>query len=202
MRGHWVRMVCAVGLMGCLVSGCSGQADGGGRPQGPVRTSPTAPTSAVTSTTRTAASATSATPPPVFSLPAAARAHTEEGAQAFASYYTVQMDEALHHADSSILRALSTNSCTGCRVGIDLANQLKAKGQHNSTTSFRIAGTRLSELTTDTQSVVDVLVDDKGAVTVDQAGTQVHKSAPAKFTLRQTLKWHGAGWLVAQSALL
>ena len=145
---------------------------------------------------------TPTTSPTKVILPAAATAHTEEGAKAFARYYTVQMDEALLHADSSVLRVLSAPSCTGCRVGIDLADHLRAKGQHTTTTTLTIAGTRLSELTTGTQLVVDVLVDDAGGETIDQARRPVRRSARAKFTLRHTLMWHDAGWLVVQSALL
>lgn len=202
MRSRCLRVVAAMGAVACLLSGCASKPDESpGASRATVTTAPaTTPTTGVTSTSLT--QATPSTTMARVSLPPAATAHTEDGAQAFATYYTLQMDEALHHADSRILRALSAGSCTGCEVGIKLADQLKAKGQHNATTTFSIAGTRLSELTTANQLVVDVWVDDKGGVTIDQAGAQVRQSAPAKFTLRQSLRWQGAGWLVVESVLL
>lgn len=201
MRGRWGTAVVGIGLVGCLIGGCSGppEAGSGVRPSTTGASSPSPTVSAPTTTTPRGAPTTT---PTTIVLPPAATAHTEDGAKAFARYYSVQMDEALVRADSSVLRALSAPSCSGCRVGIDMADHLRARGQHNTATTFSIAGTRLSELTTDTQFVVDVLVDDAGGETIDAAGKPVRKSAPAKFTLRQTVQWHDAGWLVAQSALL
>ena len=178
----------AIGLVGCLVGGCSGRRLQAAGPAGQRR--PRATTSQrdsrwtqhhdqLTATTPTA------TPTKVI-LPPAATAHTEDGAKAFAAFYVRADGQAAAPCGLSAFSEPSrTPSCTGCRVGIDLADQLQAKGQHTTTTTFTIAGTRLSELTTDTQLVVDVLVDDAGGETVDSArqtgskisSCQVHPAA-------------------------
>src|SRR6476620_8216686 len=92
-----------------LLSGCS---DGGGAQPGPSRGGPTSSATTSTSTASTSPT-TTASPSGTASVavPAAARAHTREGALAFAKFYYEIWGDSQYRADSSGLRQLSTENC-------------------------------------------------------------------------------------------
>lgn len=183
-------------VAGALLVGCTGADD-------PPDTSPTTGTSSTSSGTTGATSTTPRTPTTAaVVVPPEATKHTEEGAKAFARYYTQQMDEATLAADSGTLRALSAPTCKGCQVSIRIADQLKAKNQRHAALTFKLAGDRLTPNSTATTKVVDVLVVDSGSTTIDSTGNVVSKSAPANLTFRQSVEWRNDGWLLIESVLV
>src|SRR6476659_1544402 len=92
-----------------LLSGCS---DGGGAQPGPSRGGPTSSATTSTSTASTSPT-TTASPSGTASVavPAAARAHTDEGAKAFATFYVEAVSESGYTADSTTLRAITDANC-------------------------------------------------------------------------------------------
>jgi hypothetical protein len=111
------------------------------------------------------------------------------------------MDEGMTTGRSDVLRELALPACVACASVISLIDKRAADGQRQKSSTFTLGSTRLAPESTAETPVVDVLVDDKGGVLVDGAGTVVHKSPPAKLNFRHSLTWQ-AGWLVSKSVLV
>lgn len=125
MRGHG-RLLTAAGLIAAgALAGCSGAA---GTSQGsatathelPPATpgtsaaSPTATSSASTSISSPTTAATTVTSAAAPAIPAAARAHTPEGAEAFARYFIDQVNVAWTTPKTGLISALSLPTCKSC----------------------------------------------------------------------------------------
>jgi hypothetical protein len=182
----------------CTTGACSGPSAADEGPEGS-RTTTTVTTASPPATTR-AATAPSTTQRPA--VPPEASQHTDAGAAAFATFYVQQIDLAARDADPSTLRQLVDSRCGGCSSVIGLVEGLKSKGQHHTALSFTIARSVWSPFSTDRMWVIDVLIDDAGATTVDSAGATVSTSPAAKFTLRNSLEWRASGWIVIKSVLV
>jgi Family of unknown function (DUF6318) len=106
-----------------LLSAC-----GGGAKPGPSSStsSPTTTTSAPT------ASVTPTTAGPTIdpNIPAAARAHTPAGAEAFVRYFYQQVNAAWTTPSAGLISALSSRVCKSCSELETTANQLLQKKQH------------------------------------------------------------------------
>lgn len=183
-----------------LLAGCSG---GAGAQPGHSSGGP--PSRATTSTSTTSASPTTTASPSVtasVAVPAAARAHTDEGAKAFATFYYEMLGESQYRADSSALRQLSTDSCVACQAFARKADAMKARGQHLDSRSLRIAGAQVTPALVPNGFIVDVLADDRPSKVLAQDGSVVSASPGAKLTFRTQVLWTGNGWKVSDSKLV
>jgi hypothetical protein len=199
LAGNARATVFGVGVAAALaLSGCS---DGAGAQTGPTSSGPS--TSATTSATASSSSTTSRpSSTAAVSIPAAARAHTEEGAKAFAKFYVEKVSESGYTADSSDLRAISEPTCKGCGVFIELADELKADGHHVDRESIVLRGLMIRPDSTEDRMVIDCLVEDLPSRIVDSNGKTVSEEPGDKLTLRNTLVWKDAGWVVVESLLV
>src|SRR6476620_9928084 len=161
-----------------LLSGCS---DGGGAQPGPSRGGPTSsatrsPSAASTSPTTTASPSGTAS----VAVPAAARAHTDEGAKAFAEFYTATMDRATVSADSAALRALTDPTCAACSGIVEVVDGYRSRGEHQERTSLTLGASEV--VSSSPQRVkVDVLAEDKPHRVVRRDGSVVSTSPGAKI---------------------
>ena len=115
------------GLAFLVVGGCS-EPDVVADP--PPLATPTAGSASSTtpsaSPTATSPSQTTTVPTGSSSIPAAARAHTNAGAEAFARYYLAQVNLAWTGPDPSKLNGLASPSCKSCAKLAETANSLAA----------------------------------------------------------------------------
>jgi hypothetical protein len=193
LAGYARATVSVLGMAAALaLSGCS---DGAGAQTGPTSSGPS--TSATTSATASSSSTTSRpSSTAAVSIPAAARAHTEEGAKAFAEFYLNTYSEAAVSADSAALAALSGKSCGGCRSLIDLIDGYRAKHQHVDEVSLTIDTTMLRPEGTSDRPVVDVLAADAKKRVLNADGSVAKTVAGANINFRLTLNWSEIGWQV------
>lgn len=196
------RAVSVAVLAGALLAGCSGGS--GPATSSTSTTSPSSSSSSSSSTTSSSppTSTRSTTSPASVDLPEGAKAHTAKGAEAFARFFTYQVGEARHTADSSTLRRLSTKSCRPCQAVIQSIDDDRAKGRHATKNSMSVRESAISPGATNKSVTVDVLAEEAPYVLVRADGTPVAKASGAKFDFRHTMSWINEGWLVTGSELV
>lgn len=184
--------VCAVAL---VLAGC----DGGG--SDPTSSSTLAPST----TSMTSGPSTTSSPPTpsvTVSVPPAARAHTQAGAAAFASFVVVEADLSNVKADSSVIDALALDGCKGCKVIRDTAAELRRDGYHQTTQSVTVAGADLAEKPSTDVYAINVLADFKAVTSTNKAGQVSEPSKPHKNTLQVRTSWTGGSWRIQELAVL
>lgn len=139
MNGHGRAMATAalLGRAALTTAGCQSHVGATQQPPYPVRTA-TSSVSRTPSSTSPTSSSTSPSPTPSMAVPTPARAHTDEGAVAFATYFALQADEAYVSGDVTTIRALSSKSCEGCAVTITSVERNARQGKHQEARSFAI----------------------------------------------------------------
>lgn len=182
-----------------LLAGCS---DGAGAQPGPSSGGP--PLSSTTSTSTASTPPTTTSSPSGTSsvaVPAAARAHTDEGAKAFARFYTEAMDRATVSADSAPLRALTDPNCAACAGIVEVVDGYRSRGEHQERTSIVLGASKV--VSSSPKGVeVDVLAEDKPHRVVRRDGSVVSTSPGAKINFRHTVSWVATGWLVTDSEIV
>jgi hypothetical protein len=156
--------------------------------------------SATTSTTTPRATTTPATTASV-TIPAAAKAHTKDGAEAFARFYYQQAATSAVRADSSSVAALSDDSCLGCDVFVETADELAAKQHHAEKPSLTIKLVSYRSGGLDAP-VVDVACREEAIRIVDSAGGTVETYKPGVITFKTGLRWTMSGWRVKDIEVL
>jgi hypothetical protein len=199
VRGTTTTRLAALGTTVALIAGCNGGSDPGATPS---RTNGTG--TASSSTTSAATSTGKATTPSgtaTVTIPAAARAHTEDGAEAFAIFYTKEMDRATTSANSKPLQVLALPSCVACTSIIDLVDDYRKSGQRQRQSSVRVKLAQAQRAAPNTV-VVDVLVDDLAHEVIAADGSVVSKSPAAKINFRHTVSWTASGWRISDSEIV
>lgn len=136
-----------------------------------------------------------------MNVPAAARAHTEEGAKAFAEFYTLEMDRATVTADSTQLRALTLATCAACKGVIEVVDDYRSRGAHQEASSVVVDLAQVRSFAK-SEAVVDVLVQDKPHSVVNKTGETISTSAGARISFRHTVNWTNGAWAVADSEII
>ncbi|MEP6854775.1 MAG: DUF6318 family protein, partial [Pedococcus sp.] len=133
---------------------------------------------------------------------AAASKKTPEGAEAFARFYTEQLDNAAASGETAALKSLTMKSCSTCQDFIGVVDGRATRSEHGEKESFELGAVQLDPGSPEDRPVVDVLVKDVGGNIINGSGAVVSTSAPAKFNFRHTLKWVGNAWRVADSEIV
>jgi hypothetical protein len=171
-----------------------GACSGGGEPEAS-RSSSASPTTTPSATTSTNTVTPTTTPSTALSVsvPAAAKAHTDEGAKAFAMFFMEQMSDAYASLDLTTVRALAAADCTGCRVLFQSVEERRARGEHAVSRSFTadVAGVR-PNASGDTLEI-DVAGTER-AVNVVKNGTVLRKTTAGKVTFRTRVHWTSSRW--------
>lgn len=179
------------------LSGCTGGDD---EPTStPTPSAPSAVTTPPASTSPSASSSATATPNPTASVvvPAAARAHTEAGAIAFASFFMSEADRAFVVSDSSAIEALSGPSCEGCQDTIKGVAEQKAAGQRQVKPSLTVLAT--NPLPGGTADALDVQVQVRSDAVdiVDRTGKKVNSTEKGQGVYRVAAVWANDRWTAA-----
>ena len=200
LTGFATARIAALVTAGMLVlAGCTG-ANADPTPSGSAASSGSqTPSSSPTSPST--ATATSPGGTATVTVPAAARAHTDQGAKAFAVFYTKEMDKATVTADSSNLRSLSDSKCAACQGVIEIVEGYRQRGEHQDRESMTV---RASEVTSADRAkvVVDVLADDGPHQVLRRDGSVLSRSEGAKINFRHTVSWTPSGWRIADSEIV
>jgi len=162
-------------------------------------TKPDAPATSSSTTTSTSAptvsvSPTTAGPTIDPNIPAAARAHTPAGAEAFVRYFYSQLNIAWSKPQTGLISGLSVETCKTCATLEGTAADLAAKRRHylGEVLAVKTIGSiSESEVLVVGEQPIGAVIDSNGAVV--KSGTKVQ---PLKFVV--TVAWPAEGWLVQE----
>ncbi|MFC6241565.1 DUF6318 family protein [Knoellia sp. GCM10027112] len=198
LAGYARATVFGVGVAAALaLAGCS---DGAGAQTGPASSGPSS--SATTSATVSSSATTSPPSPTVaVSIPAAARQHTEEGAKAFAEFYTLEMDRATVSADATRLKSLSLPSCTACKGVTDVVEGYRSRGERQEKPSVVVDLVQVRSYS-ETGAWIEVLVEEKAHRVVNRSGQVISTSQGTRINFRHKVTWVNGTWMVADSEII
>ena len=185
--------------VGVLVAGLQLSGCGGGDAPGRV-TSGSAGGGVVprqTSTTTPARSTTTARPESAVVVPPEARAHTPDGAKAFASFYLHQYSLAAQRGEPALMNGLAQPQCRGCAALRGIVQRLQRDGQHVDIDAMRVnlaqemAGSSRNSVT------VDLLAEEVPKRIIGKDGPTVAIVRGAKLDLRFVVVWRSQDWTIA-----
>lgn len=174
-----------------LLVGCGG----GAKPDASSSTSPRATPTTTTPAPTTSAAAPTATADP--NIPAAARAHTPAGAEAFTKYFFAQLNRSWATADPSLLPPLSEPACKTCGAFTSSAASFRSKNQHYQGEIFNVISVGALGEGLKGQEVLVVGKQEPGAI-LDQAGTVIERSVAQAGKFVISLRWTGSGWTAVE----
>lgn len=158
--------------------------------------SPTTPATP-TPTETTASPTATAGPKTVPNIPAAARAHTPAGAEAFVRHFYMQVNIAWTKPDSGLIAALSSKGCKSCAALEATATDLARKGQrYDGPPATIVSVDSLGEGNSGNPEVLVRLTQEHRNV-IDRTGQVVLTDQRKPGNFIATARWSGRGWLVA-----
>ncbi|MFV0463147.1 MAG: DUF6318 family protein [Nostocoides sp.] len=172
-----------------VLSGCGGDDQVG----------PTTGTGTVSRSAASASTPTSTTPPSPTpgQVPAAARQHTNAGAEAFVRYYLDELSRAWMTPQTGLLPPLSLSTCKSCRANEEAAAEFVADREHVDRAVFAAKSVRYREQG-DGQTAVVAAGTQTGLQTLDTSGRVVTSRTAKPLTLVFHLEWAGEGWKVEE----
>jgi len=135
-------------------------------------------------------------------VPSAARAHTLPGAQAFAEFYTGQVNKAWTIPDPGQLTGYSTKSCSSCDNLIGNARWLLEKGRRYQGPAATISAAAYLPESTIERPRVSVIGKRTGAAIIDSSGRVVGRGESGPYDLSFDMVWMGGRWAVTSIKLV
>lgn len=173
-------------------SGSSGTATPTGSPTTPAP--PSSPTSATATPKPTATAGGGAGAPGV---PAAARQHTDKGAEAFARHYVDVINETGIKPVQGKLEPLAADSCKSCANHASTVAYFVNHEQHYSSPIFRVFDTSASAKSQSVDTIIDVTVKQLPTKVLDNTNEVVETVPANSAVLVFDLGWTAHGWQVA-----
>ena len=185
----------ALPLAGALVlTGCGGQA-----PTPPTSSSTTATSSPTTTSPPSATSAPTTTAPTTDpNNPAAARAHTSAGAEAFVKHFYAQLNVAWSKPEAGLISVLSLPTCKTCanferEAAKSVSNTERVMGQ-----SVILDTVETSDATNPAKLTVVATGYQPKSIVVDAAGKTVQTLQRQRLRTLVTVQWSADGWRLAE----
>jgi hypothetical protein len=137
-------------------------------------------------------------PKPTPVMPAEAREHTLEGAEATMRYYLDMYGYAFAVSDSSGLKPLADKRCRLCTTAISWVDDNRKNGTRNERGTFSVRGAEAGWITRDTVATVTAQVHQAAAQLVSRDGTVLDSSPDDDVIMTFTLEWGSSpsGWRV------
>ncbi|MHB8185903.1 MAG: DUF6318 family protein [Dermatophilaceae bacterium] len=169
-----------------LLAGCGGDAKPGASSSSTSTSSPT---------TTAAPSTTTSSPTTDPNIPAAARAHTPAGAEAFVRYFYDQVNLAWATPKPGVLPRLCTASSKSCASFEATAVQLEAAGNHYDGLPVTTLSVTALDAPAGRQSVLYKGRQERRNV-VDASGRVISTDEEKSVSFEAALEWTPAGWKV------
>jgi len=188
----------------CLtVSGCSGdpQPRASGSSSAPTTSAASSPPSTTSSPTASTSRSGSSSPGVDPNIPAAARAHTQKGAEAFARYYVEQINSLNQHPEKGKLERLFKSSCGSCKNFAGSIDYLVDHDQHYTGPIFRILSVESGAENENGFADVFVAADQLPINIVSSSGAVVDTTKPLGGILVVALTWESRGWEITAAAI-
>jgi hypothetical protein len=148
---------------------------------------------ASSTTTTTPSSPPTATPTKVI-LPAAATAHTEDGAKAFVRIYFEVLSLAGTNTETGPIRALSSDDCTGCQRVFSALDALHDQGKRYNIASIVVLATVLKPGSTTSRPIVLMQGKELPSKLIAADGSTIQSFAGGALLFEATLAWTDDGW--------
>ena len=157
------------------------------------------PTTPSASPTSTRSSPTTTVPTGSSSIPAAARAHTNAGAEAFVRFYFGALNESWSLANSAPIRPLALAACRTCANFVATAEALSTKRQHYAGPAVEVGPMISLPESTPSQVVVQMALTQKSTEILDENGAVVRSSPKARNLAEADVSWTAMGiWRIAE----
>jgi hypothetical protein len=176
-----------------LLAGCGGDSKPGASSSSAATSSTT--TTAPTTLASPTATATRTTDP---NIPAAARAHTPAGAEAFVRYFYSQLNVAWSKPKAGLISSLSATTCKTRANFEGSAADLASKRQHYQGDVFAVA-----TVASIGESEILVVGEQPPGAVIDGNGTVVKrrtKAQKSKFII--AIEWSSEGWRINEIKVL
>lgn len=198
MRGRRVQAV-VIGLvfMALGASACSGPDAVTARAPVATPTAVAGPPEATRSQTPSVP-ATSVATSPARVIPAAARAHTNKGAEAFARYYLQRVNESWVLADASLLTGLSEPACKTCSNFVRTAISLRESQTHYDGPASTLGVAVVLPRSTANKVIVQIVDVQNSRRILDMTGKVVETVPPVPSLSEVLLTWAGLNWSVRE----
>ena len=189
--GKWV-VAAAVGVLLCLVSGCSGSSE---QPGSTATASSTDSPTTSASASATATPSTSATAPPA-EIPADARPATIDGAQQFTKFWVQQLNIAFQTANPHMIANLSAPECPVCQTMISEVQKLKNLGQHVDGELWTVQTAATARFDNAMSAMVFTTIRQNPVPSVDESGAVIDRYVARTDDLGFTLSHNGSTWRI------
>ena len=200
--GRWATACCAaVVLTGC--SGESGPAASSGD-VAPSDISRIASGNASSSKTTSAPSSTSSNTngqSRELVVPDAAKAHTHEGAKAYARFYLETLGSLDRTPRTGVIPKLSTSACTSCAKQEETIASFVKTSKRVETKDFKIGSTTVRPDSTEDSVVVQVRHSDGGATEFTR-GKKTANFPPTNSHVEVRTDWDGRSWKVGEQGVV
>jgi hypothetical protein len=177
-----------------LLTGCGDDS----KPDAPSSSTSTAPTTTSTPSVSPTATVSTKTDP---NIPAAARAHTPAGAEAFVKYFHDQLNVAWGKPQAGLLTPLSLSSCKTCSTFENTAAKMVPKHERMLGDTVRIDSVAAGTIESNGDQTVIV----SGAqlkTSVVSSGRKVRDIPANKLRVLATTRWTTSGWRVSEIKVL
>lgn len=191
-----VGRLVAVGLVALALAGCSPSDADPGRTS--VATPTGVPNSPTTSGTTSSPRSSGVSPSVAPSIPAAARAHTTAGAEAFLKFYLAEVNRAWQSADPVVLSDFALSTCQTCANFVQTATSLRSKGEHYAGAAIEVGPTISLPRSSREVVIVQAPLKQNLSRIVSSDGTTVRQTPEVRSLTEATIQWHRSGdWRIA-----
>ena len=156
-----------------------------------------APSSTTSSPSTTTPPATTTGPVANPDVPAAARAHTPAGAEAFVRYFYDQANLAGRIPKVGLISKLSLPSCKTCATLEGFAQDNVAKGEHLGADLVTTVSANATASNGSGDQPVQFVGRQNVTNLIDKTGKVIETSQPGMVKTEVTLAWSDTGWAVA-----
>jgi hypothetical protein len=174
-----------------LLAGCGGDAK-------PDASSSSSPTSSPTTSSTPTSSPTAAGPKVEPNIPAAARAHTPAGAEAFVRYFYAELNVAWSKPEAGLISRLSATTCKTCSNFEREAAKSVAKNERVIGPSIVLENVSTSDATNPAKMTVRAIGYQPKSVVVDAKGATVQTLQRERVRTLLTVQWGAVGWRLGE----
>jgi hypothetical protein len=135
-------------------------------------------------------------------VPPEAKAHTSDGAKAFAGFYMEQNGDAYVSLSVSSMKALSIPGCAGCRVLMNSVAANKQQGRRAVSRSLTVDMAQVREVSPEGTLHVEVAGTERAVSLVNAAGAVIGTTIAGRVTFLTEVRWTAQGWRMADVKLV
>jgi hypothetical protein len=131
-------------------------------------------------------------------VPKAARAHSPEGAEAFARFYLEQVNEAWMKPDPELIRPYALESCKTCANYVATAEWLLSREFHYDGRPMRLGEPIVAPESESDHYFIELIANQENRNIISHDGKVEEVVAYRAAGAQVELGWHGTSWVVRE----